>query len=182
MNNTRVTTFIFFLLITFDFYAQNVGDTIYYDGNWKQTVERDSAKYYRVIDKIKQGIVYVKDYYLSGGIQMTGSFDADNEKVGDFLYYNELGKITSRISYIKNTERRKEYSYYKTGKLLAETEYLNGKKDGWFITYFINGKVKRKDKYKNGEFISGDCYARDGKKLNINLWKQKQNFREDMKP
>ncbi|OCX50380.1 hypothetical protein BEL04_21585 [Mucilaginibacter sp. PPCGB 2223] len=74
-------------------YAQKVGDTIYYDANWKKIKNRDNAWYFRSIDKTAGGLFYVTDHYSNGNPQMSGaySFARPEIKNGEFTFYNSQG-------------------------------------------------------------------------------------------
>lgn len=163
-------TVSFLLFVSIKILAQQAGDTIFFDSGWERTTIKDSIHYYRVIDKIKGNIFYVKDYYLSGVLQMTGSYiessTREENRVGEFIFYRESGKVSSVMFYNDNHQKEgKEQWYYESGELRGEKEYVNEKYHGFFKTYYKNGKLKRSDKYVNGEWKSGTCYSEKKKKI-----------------
>ncbi|GIV32556.1 MAG: hypothetical protein KatS3mg031_0091 [Chitinophagales bacterium] len=71
----------------------------YYDFNWMETT-RDRAKFYRIVEK-SDGRYHVKDYYISGALQMEGvyiSLDPDIQN-GYFVWYFENGQKSAEGAY-----------------------------------------------------------------------------------
>lgn len=164
-------------------------DTVFYDSNWNQC-NPDAASYYRIIEIDTTEILFqVKDYYITGQVQMKGAFRSINPdiKTGDFTYWHKNGQIWIKctfeqgdltgkyIEWFENGQIKTE-STYKSGKLdgiekqwdedggLSKSiEYKNGEKDGDFITFYSNGLPVRKDFYKNDRLIKGRCYTEEGK-------------------
>lgn len=157
---------ICFLLCSLCSFAQR--DTIFFNKDWKPAT-RDSAAYFRLKPKAEKGLYPVTDYYLSGKMQMTGTFsNLDSEvKEGYFIFYDSLGHKENEgvyhnnkrngfwKFYHKNSDQLKStgfirddtaegtYHYYHaiTGKLVNKVNYENGKMNGVSIGYFADGKT-----------------------------------------
>lgn len=170
--------------------AQMLLDTVYFDRHWKQC-KKDSASYYRQVyaDMGKKVQFIVKDFYLSGKIQMEGSYKSINPDVknGHFIYYYDNGKKMSEVTYLENQPEGAYFEWYANGKEKSlstiqngimngdyktwneqgipqlDIRYKNGELDGTFISYYDNGKPVRKDLYSNGELKKKKCFTREGK-------------------
>lgn len=183
----------FFSLLAFFCISQALSqwdkDTVFYDENWTQC-NPALAKYYRLIDVDTNNILFlVEDFYISGKIQMKGSFRSINpdDKRGKFNYWYENGQIWIECEYLNgklnglynewypNGKKKTELTYIKgkingtekiwdeDGVISKTIEYKEGNKDGYFITYYTNGRPVRKDLYKNDQFKKGKCYTYEGK-------------------
>ena len=128
---TLILSFLFFII--FRVSAQN--DTIFYDDTWKKTV-KDSAIYFRPPVKLEDGLFRIKDYYITGELQMSGlsSSQLRDDWEGLVTWYNLDGSI------------------------FQQGRYVNNRLDGEFIT-FLNGK-KLKAQYSNGRFVSGEQHTK----------------------
>ena len=76
--------------------GQIILDTMYFNQNWEQSSEQD-ANYYRIVstDTTYGSFRFiVKDYYLSGQVQMTGTYNSirPDNKDGQFIYYFDNGQ------------------------------------------------------------------------------------------
>ena len=184
------------ILITFSLLAftvtgidgQDFIDTMYFDQDWQQS-QPDKASYYRIIRTSPDGnfLFRVEDYYLSGQIQMTGTYRSirPDYKTGLFTYWYEKGNKQAECEYENNelngyynewyeNGHQKSSQYFKKGQLNGtyqswnndgtpklNIQYIEGKKHGYFISYYANGKPVRKDLYENDEFIEGKCFNED---------------------
>ncbi len=103
--------------------------TTYYNQDWKEIADPQGAKFYRRA-KMQDGLLFVKDYFKKGDVlQMTGSYQSDSIKHGDFVYY------------------------YQNGWKEDEGSYSNGKKEGAWNGWHENGKRRYKETYKEGYCI-----------------------------
>jgi TonB family protein len=178
------------LIITISCYSQLIKDTIYFDRNWQQST-RENAGYYRVISNDSSGKIQflVRDYYISGRIQMAGNYRSiypdfktgqfsywyengqcqiecnfhNNKLNGDYLEYYDNGKPKVKRSYVNGLINGAEKTWSLAGFLAKVVEYRYGARHGKFLTYYDNGRLIRKDIYKNDEFIKGRCFTREGK-------------------
>jgi TonB family protein len=186
----RVIAANIILIITIGCYSQLIRDTVYFDRNWRQS-SIENARYYRVISNDTSGKIQfiVKDYYISGPVQMAGTYKSINPdfKTGDFRYWYENGQLHIKCNFLNNKLNSEYSEYYESGQPKIRRRYINGLIDGtektWslsgflekvveyrlgarhgkFLTYYDNGQLVRKDIYKNNEFIRGRCFTREGK-------------------
>lgn len=170
-------------------FSQWSADTIFFDKDWKPSLY-ENAKYFRLMDIDTVKILFlVKDYYLSGQLQMEGAFRSINPdvQIGDFNYWYENGKIHISCNYVNgilnglyrewydngNIKTEKTYNqglingleqdWNENGNIIKSTEYKNGLRHGRFITYYQNGQPIRKENYINGELKNGKCFTYQGK-------------------
>lgn len=146
-------------------FSQQVGDTTYYNVNWKVTTSLDSSYYYGVVKKFENGLFYVTDSYMSGAIQMAGTYTTlspEKNRQGEFLFYYETGGLKQRIFFENNKREGQTIEYFESGKIREEIDYTTGKRNGWHKTYYPSGVLKRKDQYINGKWESGVCYDENG--------------------
>ena len=112
-------------------------DTVYFDHHWKQC-KKDSASYYRQVyaDMGKKVQFVVKDFYLSGKIQMEGTYKSINPDVknGHFIYYYDNGNKMSEVSYLENQPEGEYLEWYSNGKEKSLTTIRNGVLDGEYRT------------------------------------------------
>jgi TonB family protein len=170
--------------------SQMLLDTVYFDRHWKQC-KKDTALYYRQVyaDMGKKVQFIVKDFYISGKIQMEGTYKAINPDVknGHFVYFYQNGKKMSEANFLENQAEGEYYEWYSNGNKKSlttirngimdgdyktwkengipqlEISYKKGELDGTFISYYDNGKPVRKDVYSNGEIKKKRCFTRQGK-------------------
>lgn len=178
------------LIFAINIYSQFINDTVFYDKDWKQS-NPENASYYRVIssDSGREIQYLVKDYYISGSIQMTGTYKSiyPDYKTGPFNYWYENGQSQIVCNYYNNKLDGEYFEYYDSGEpkikrnyskglidgeekswsltgfLTKVVEYRNGIKHGRFLTYYDNGQLIRKDIYRNDKLVKGNCYTRQGK-------------------
>ena len=105
---------------------------IYFDKDWKKTT-KEEARFYRVVTKKNDSLFHIRDYFISGVLQMNGHFSNLEEEVmeGKITFYDEKGKRT-------NSEN-----------------YANGVLNGPSIVYLENGKIEYTSEYKNGDIYNG---------------------------
>ncbi len=170
--------------------GQIILDTMYFDQNWEQSSAQD-ANYYRVVstDTTTGSFrFFVKVYYPSGQVQMTGTYNSirPDNKDGHFIYYFDNGQQQRICFYKKNTLNGTFREWYRSGKLKNEQEYKNGLlngpfkswredgslkqearyvkggKSGFFKTYYENGQLTRNDLYEDDKLVEGFCFTPDG--------------------
>jgi len=188
--NKFLTVYFYLSLILFPHInAQGVTDTMYFDQNWEQTSSSD-ASYYRIISFSETGnfLLSVEDYYLSGQIQMSGTYRSirPDYKTGVFTYYYENGFKQAECRYDNNELDGQYREFYENGRLKSDhyfrdgeldgsykswnedgtpnldIQYKAGKKHGYFISYHSNSNPARKDLYEKDEFIEGKCFNESG--------------------
>jgi protein TonB len=182
---------IIMLVMPFPGKGQVILDTMYFNQNWEQSTEQD-AHYYRIVftDTAAGSFRFlVKDYYLSGQIQMTGTYKSirPDNKDGHFIYYYDNGQQQRDCYYRENTltgtlrewypsGQQKNVQQYKNGlldgsyktwredgSLKMEARYVKGEKNGNFKTYYENGQLTRNDLYEADKLVEGFCFTPEGK-------------------
>lgn len=107
-------------------YAQQ--DTTYLNHSWTPT-SKDSASYYRLLipDESSSNKVIVRDYYISGTLQMDGFFKNSAEQILDGIctFYFENGQKSSQGYYQNNMKFGTWKFWYKNGQLKEVKRYGN---------------------------------------------------------
>jgi len=135
--------------------AQIILDTMYFDNDWEQSSEQD-ANYYRIISTDTTSGRFrflVKDYYLSGQVQMTGTYNSirPDNKDGQFFYFFDNGQQQRECYYRENTLNGTFREWYRSGKPKNEQEYKNGLLHGPYKTWREDGSLKQEARYIKGE-------------------------------
>ena len=163
--------FICLFLGIADISAQN--DTIFYNSKWKPTT-KDSASFYRSPIQ-KEGDLYnVKDYYMSGKVQMNAFSKSKDSDVweGKVTWYNEDGSLFQQGHY-KNNRLNGDFVTLMSGKQLTAI-YKNG--------YIIGGKQNTNIGNKNmyvehlGDTIRNVIYDKDIKGVRYERYGTKDKF------
>ncbi len=96
---------------------------MYYDSAWDQTVA-EQAVYYRIGTRDSLGRVnsWVKDYYLSGKVQMKGHYFNDLMD-GLFFFYHPNGGYDAVGIYKLDSRQGKWQYFYPNGQIRQETRY-----------------------------------------------------------
>jgi TonB family protein len=162
---------------------------MYFDNSWEQTT-REEARYYRIINMDLSGdfMFHVTDYYLSGQVQMTGTYRSirPDDREGTFTWFFSNGQKQEECIYknnqlyglfqewYENSQNKTRQNYYEgildgpmkawrqDGTPQLEAQYSKGEKHGFFISYYENGQIARKELYDQGKFIEGQCYTTNG--------------------
>lgn len=109
---------------------------IYFNKDWKEIPAGDTATYYREYFPGKE-LIWVKDYYINGHLQMSGAITpGDSFRTGAYAYY------------------------YESGVLEIESNYQKGKREGAYSAYHPNGTLYWKGNYKE-DYISGTVHRYD---------------------
>mgnify|MGYP003521199839 FL=1 len=107
--------------------ATTVSDTIYYDSNRLNVLNKSEASYYRLLKKEKKGIFESKvfqDFYLDGTLKAEGGYnfiDLGNDKNTTFD-----GTVST---------------YYPNGSQKWTGNFVNGKPDGYFTLMMQDGSI-----------------------------------------
>lgn len=129
-------------------------DTIFLDKNWCETDIKENALYFRIKEKIGRKKVVIKDYYISGQLQMEAIFPSTRMRNynGLFTFYQENGNID------------------------IEGRYINNTMVGTWKWYHENGKISAIEEYKNSERKSYTFYDEDGNEVPINMAERSAEF------
>jgi TonB family protein len=169
--------------------GQTLTDTMYFNNSWEQCT-KEEARYYRTINMDLSGdfMFHVTDYYLSGQVQMTGTYRSirPDDREGIFTWYYPDGQKQEECQYKNNMLHGLYQEWYKDGQskirqsfnegfpdgpmktwrqdgtLQLDVQYSKGEKHGFFMSYYINGQMARKDLYEHDQFIEGQCFTPDG--------------------
>ncbi len=118
-----------------------VGEFLYY---WPNGAKKSVLNYQ---DGGKATAVH---YYPNGNKQSEGPY-VNQQKDGDWTFYNEDGVMRARESYQKDKKHGITITYFTNGKKASEQHFKEGIQQGEEIRYFENGKVMAKDHYTAGE-------------------------------
>jgi TonB family protein len=180
---------ILYILIPAWANSQMIIDTVYFDSDWEQS-DKEGARYYRVISTDTSGEFrfMVRDYYLSGQIQMAGTYKSirPDNRDGNFTYYFENGNIQIECIYDDNVLDGPFNEWYESGQqkvsqafmdgeldgaytswredgtYMLQATYSEGERNGYFISYYENGQKVRNDLYENDILIDGKCFTPEG--------------------
>ncbi|MBL0342636.1 MAG: rhomboid family intramembrane serine protease [Bacteroidetes bacterium] len=97
--------------------------TLWYDSNWKETV-KEKASFYRNghYDELGNTHGIVKDYYLSGQLQMKGTY-VKNLEDGLFFYYNSDGSYSAYGKYVYGSKAGDWFYFDDQGNKISEITY-----------------------------------------------------------
>ena len=103
----------------------------FFDKTWQETSNRREAYFYRIVtykDGKPQG--FVKDYYISGELQMEALLIEEEPTYhqGESRWYYQNGQIKSDAYFKDNQYHGRVTHYYEDGQLKAQTDYSRGKK------------------------------------------------------
>jgi len=164
----RLFLFSAMLLCSIIAYAQtetSYAGIYYYDTNSYGVMQRDSADYYRVVEKNNSfNDYYSKDNALraSGTVSsVDASDDAKTVFVGSFIAYYPSGKVWIK-QFFKDGKNDGEYTeYYENGLMKQHEFYKMGVLDGVKTVFEEDGKTCKQWEYKDGELVN-DVYTQSG--------------------
>ena len=86
-----------------------------------------------------------KNYFVEGGLWVSGQYDAFGKRTGEWIYYNENGSVEKLINY--RSERYHGYyeKYYDNGNLKEKGYYQHGRKVETWHYYNEEGELLRKN-------------------------------------
>ncbi|HEY1031909.1 MAG TPA: energy transducer TonB [Flavipsychrobacter sp.] len=159
-------------------------DTTYFDMEWQRTT-KEKAFYYRLPVE-KEGNRYrMRDYYMSGTLQMDGySTSPDTEiNVGYHVYYFENGNKKYEGAYVKGMKDGKWIYYYKdTAAIWYLTNYYQGMIVDRLEQYYPNGKIKSWEWHINDSspITIGACFDENGKEIAFSPFYEIPSFAGDL--
>jgi len=133
-------------------------DTTYLNANWEITKDKAEAQYFRIIEKVDRRQVLVKDYYISGQIQMKGTYSNKNMNYrnGYFTFYFENGNIDTEGPY-SNNSRAGLWKYYREdGTLCAKVVYKKDNRKSALFYDAAGNKIPKEEAERVAEFPGGD--------------------------
>jgi periplasmic protein TonB len=138
---------------------------VYFDSNWDKC-NKKKASFFRVSKKV-EGKYVVTDYFITGEIQMTGTY-LDKKWIqneGMFCNYFKNGNLASRFTYKDNLYHGHFEAFREDGSLDYEGDYIEGKKNGYFIWYFLNGKTSWYEQYNMDTLIVRQIWNENGQEM-----------------
>ncbi|QAA81471.1 hypothetical protein EI546_06900 [Aequorivita sp. H23M31] len=87
----------------------------------------------------------------SGRIMAQGQYNKDGERTGNWKWYNENLKLKETANYKEGDLDGENHIYYPNGQLSLKGFYKKGELDGEFLYYNEKGALKQKKYFKNGE-------------------------------
>lgn len=156
--------------------------TVFYDSVWKETDSKEHARFYRIghRDSLGRWQGAVRDYFISGKIQMKGKY-LDGMNHGVFLYYRENNTYESAGRYEKDQSIGKWEHYHANGKLASEIHYSDRAytQNVWDtagVQQVVNGYGRQITRYPNGVIAEEGEYVNG---LKEGYW---QGFHENGRP
>lgn len=136
----KIILLCLFVLTTLLAFNQEVE---YFNEDWEKC-KKPQAMYYRETSVGPTGLYIIHDYFMSGKIQMNGSYSDKKHEIneGVFEYFNEKGDTTSVITYLNDKKHGPEKDYFENGELASITNYTEGKETGKYIEYFEGGSIR----------------------------------------
>jgi protein TonB len=135
--NLRISILMLFVCLASLCYGQTM-DTVYYDADWKTTIKAN-ASFYRIGKLVEESKKYeVTDFYMSGKIQMTGTFSSMSPEIKDgvFTWYKDDKKINEII--------------YEQGKARSRTNFLDDGSPDTTVRVFGSNPGEERPEYPGG--------------------------------
>ena len=89
-------------------------------------------------------------FYRVYGFKVSEGHYTNDEREGEWMFYNENGGVSSTTMYSKGKMQGKYMSYYLNGDTSIMAWYKEDQLDSLYIKYFLNGKIDRQGYYVNG--------------------------------
>lgn len=156
----RITLLFIFFTIGSQYLSAQI-DTIYYQENWQPT-HKSKAAFYRPTPQPDGNGYRVKDYYISGKLQMEAYSESLEEDRfhGEVTWYYESGEVQQKADYVHGLMNGKLTVYDSAGTKLSEGTYENGEAvEGTYMT--IGKGYYYLSTYENGSIIREELYAKD---------------------
>ena len=145
---------------------------IYYDKDWKPT-SHSGASYYR--NYWKDGTLrIVRDYFISGQLQMSGAYSGDSFKVheGKFFYFYENGSPSKTATFVHDNQEGTVKEWFMNGQLQRLAFFKAGKPEGASRSWHQNGRLADSTTFKNGKLNGYEVwYFDNGQKSETGIYK-----------
>lgn len=150
----KSTLILLLMVVAFNVFPA-AKDTVitYFDKDWKKTKNAEKALYYRKAYLNKDNMWEVKDFYLTGQLQMLGYYSDKKlkQQQGPAYFYHYNGKLSSKGQYKDNVQVGIWEHYYLNGKLHSRGKRIDGERDSMWVFYDRDGVVAGKTNFKNGK-------------------------------
>ncbi|MDA9563969.1 hypothetical protein N9R81_04770 [Flavobacteriales bacterium] len=88
-----------------------------------------------------------KGYYVTGQLEVTGQFDENKKRTGNWVYYYENGVKWSECEYINGLRDGKSITYYEDGTKRYEGTFALEKQTGHWTFYKPDGSIQDEKDY-----------------------------------
>lgn len=126
-------------------------DTLFFDSNWKPTINTN-AEFFRI--EKKEGTKWLRNdyYYKTKHLQMKGTYSSltPEKKDGYFEWYHSNGKFKHKGNYENGQQVGEHLWYDDNGNIEAKENYKNGQLDGAYEEYYPNGNLMNKTSFVGG--------------------------------
>ncbi|RQO32310.1 hypothetical protein DBR32_01485 [Taibaiella sp. KBW10] len=151
---------IFFLCVSASLQAQD-NHAIYFNQKWAVIPQKDTASFYRIYTP-KTNLIEVNDFYINDTLQMTGQITLkDSLKTGIYKYYDEQGRLSSEMPYIKGKRQGKNLDYYPNGTIAYEVSYNENFQTGYRNSYDTLGVLLSKERFLDDPDAVRTIFASD---------------------
>jgi TonB family protein len=123
MKTLLLFTSLFIASFTF---GQNIGDTVYYDIQWKKTDQPNSAQYFGIPEN-KGNDGQLVTYYDVNGDLLSKQMEKNGQREGVCIWYHPNGPARTEGFYLNGKAHGEFLRYNDKGQLIEKTNYLNGK-------------------------------------------------------
>ncbi len=94
---------------------------------------------------------YWEIYNDEGRVFGKGHFDSEGKRKGEWLWYDDLGRLTDRETYVDGELTGPYTTYYKSGKIATDFYYKKGKLDSIYKAYNSKGALVEEKVFGEGE-------------------------------
>ncbi len=118
----------------------------YFNFDWKETTP-DSAQFFRLVEETKGG-VQVRDYYISGQLQMTGNYSLLSPEIqnGYFIWYFENGHKSAEGNYLHGIRDGVWTFWYPDGLKKEEIRFLKNR-DNDYVSIWQSKRLNNSQKF-----------------------------------
>src|SRR5262245_32526345 len=125
-------TLLAFILTVSSFISQSQTIEKFYDENWKETNNLQSARFYSLMEK-KDSLWNQTDYFIfEKKIEMVGSYKDSLGKIrhGEFTWFYPNGNLEKKGSFDNNKREGQWIGYHANGNMSDSAFYVAGKRNG----------------------------------------------------
>lgn len=121
--------------------------------NYKDSLPFGIHVFYNENGTVDKAISY-NEFGIKDG---EGKLDTLSNKIGEWIFYYDDGKIKAKGNYKKDKREGEWIFYYNSGQIEQKGTYEEGYAEGNWVWYYENGNILRKEEYFLG-FRSGKIY------------------------
>lgn len=137
-----ILLFLALIVTTYSFAQDQSNEKIteYFDKDWKTIVDPAAASFYRTVEQAEDSLITVRDYFISGKIQMVALCSSTTPKLifhGKRTLYLENGVVSHEGSFENNERVGTHRSFYENGNL---RQVINYDKDKARYIQFLSEK------------------------------------------